>query len=152
MKRLQGLIAATLTTIVISLGMLVIGVSAAANTNSVPVSNSPAEAAQASLASSAAVSTAGSAAANTASANAAAVAAQAQAQLTQAQAKIDQLQNLIKQYQDREKQYQTEIKSQAQKLTDANNQEATFQQVLQALQDRGLIQISRDGRIFVAGG
>lgn len=132
MKRLQGLIAATVTTMVISLGMFVIGVSAAVNTNRVPVSNSPAQA---------------SLAANTTAAKASAKAAP-----DAAQAQIDQLQNLIKQYQEREQQYQTEIKSQAQKLADATNQANTLQQVLVALQQRGLIQITRDGRIFIAGG
>lgn len=136
MKRLQGLIAAAVTTIVISLGMLVIGADAATNTNRAPVNDTPAQAAQASLAKTSSTN----ATANTATAT------------DPAQAQIAQLQGLVKQYQDREKQYQAEIKSQAQKLADANNQAATFQQVLQALQERGLIQITRDGRIFVAGG
>ncbi len=142
MKRLQGIIAATLTTLVVSLGMLVIGANAATNTNVVPVSNSPAQAAQASLVSNSAANTS----AQTAQSN-----AQAQ-QINAMQAQIDQLQNQIKQYQSREQQYQAEIKSQAQKLNDANQQANTFQQVLMALQERGLIQITRDGRIFVAGG
>jgi peptidoglycan hydrolase CwlO-like protein len=137
MKRLQGIIAATIVTIIISLGMVVIGADAATNVNSVPVSNSPAAASLAS-----------------ATANTSAQAAQdaQSAQLTAMQAQIDQLQNLVKQYQSREQQYQTEIKSQAQKLAGANQQANTFQQVLMALQQRGLIQITSDGRIFVAGG
>jgi peptidoglycan hydrolase CwlO-like protein len=146
MKRLQGIIAATIVTIVISLGMLVIGADAATNVNSVPVNNSPKGVpAAASLASAASSSTAN------ASAQTAHDTAQA-AQLTAMQAQIDQLQGLVKQYQTREQQYQTELKSQAQKLATANNQANTFQQVLTALQDRGLIQITSDGRIFVAGG
>ena len=146
MKRLQGIIAATIVTVVISLGMLVIGADAATNVNSVPVSNPPA---QASLASS---STAGTAANTTAQTAQDSAAAAQDAQFKAMQDQIDQLQSQIKQYQSREQQYQTEIKSQAQKLAQADQQANTFQQVLAALQDRGLIQITRDGRIFVAGG
>ncbi len=142
MKRLQGIIAATIVTIVISLGMLVIGADAATNVNSVPVNNSPA---QASLASSSTANVSAQTAQDSA-------AAAQDAQFKAMQAQIDQLQSQIKQYQSREQQYQTEIKSQAQKLAQADQQANTFQQVLAALQDRGLIQITRDGRIFVAGG
>ena len=51
MKRLQGLIAAAFITVLVALGMLVIGVNAVANANSVPVSDSPAQASTASTAS-----------------------------------------------------------------------------------------------------
>jgi biotin-(acetyl-CoA carboxylase) ligase len=124
MKRLQGLIAATFVTGIVALGMVGIGVNATTNPNSVPVSDSPAKAAQ--------VST------NTAA--------------DQTSAEIDQLQNLIKQYQSREQQYQTEIKSLSQKLADANATADQAQQILQALQQRGLIQITQDGRILLRGG
>jgi septal ring factor EnvC (AmiA/AmiB activator) len=139
MKRLQGIIAATVVTIIVSLSMLVIGVNAATNTNSVPVNTSPA---QASLASSTAADPSAQPASDSAQS----------AQLKAMQDQIDQLQSLVKQYQSREQQYQTEIKSQAQKLAQDDQQANTFQQILMALQDRGLIQITRDGRIFVAGG
>jgi hypothetical protein len=43
MKRLQGLIAATVVTGIVAVGMVGIGVNAASNTNSVPVSDSPAQ-------------------------------------------------------------------------------------------------------------
>ena len=126
MKRLQGLIAATLITGIVGFGMVGIGVNAASNANSVPVSNSPAQTAQA-----------------------AQVVTKAAPDQTSAQ--IDQLQNLIKQYQSREQQYQTEIKSLSQKLSDANAITDQAQQILQALQERGLIQITRDGRILLRG-
>ena len=127
MKRFQGLVAAAAITLVLALGMVVIGVDAASNTNTAPILSSPA---QASLAS--------------------ALASQAQAD--QSQAQIAQLQSLIKQYQDREKQYQSEIQSLSQKLNDASAQTDQLQQILMALQQRGIIQITRDGRIFVNGG
>ncbi len=123
MKRLQGLIAATLITGIVGFGMVGIGANAASNTDSVPVSNSPAQTAQAST----------------------------KAAPDQTSAQIDQLQNLIKQYQSREQQYQTEIKSLSQKLSDANATADQAQQILQALQERGIIQITRDGRIFLRG-
>ena len=77
MKRLQGLIAATLITSIVALVMVGIGVNAASNPDSVAVSSSPAKTTQAAQA-----------AANAAS--------------DQSTAQIDQLQNLIKQYQSRE--------------------------------------------------
>ena len=127
MKRLQGLIAATFITGIVALGMVGIGVNATTNPNSVAVSDSPAKTAQA----------------------AQAVTGAAPDQST---AEINQLQNLIKQYQSREQQYQTEIKSLSQKLSDANATADQAQQILQALQEHGIIQITQDGRILLRGG
>jgi len=124
MKRLQGLIAATFVTGIVALGMVGIGVNATSNPNGVAVSDSPAKTVQVS--------------ANTAA--------------DQTSAQIDQLQNLIKQYQSREQQYQTEIKSLSQKLSDANGTADQARQILQALQERGIIQITQDGRILLRGG
>jgi biotin-(acetyl-CoA carboxylase) ligase len=124
MKRLQGLIAATFITGLVAIGMVGIGVNATSNPSSVAVSNSPAQATQ--------------------------VSAKAAADQTSAQ--IDQMQNLIKQYQSREQQYQTEIKSLSQKLSDANATADQARQILQALQERGIIQITRDGQILLRGG
>jgi biotin-(acetyl-CoA carboxylase) ligase len=124
MKRVQGFIAATFITALVAVGMVGIGINAISNPNSVAVSDSPAQTTQ--------VST------NAAS--------------DQTSAQIDQLQNLIKQYQSREQQYQSEIKSLSQQLSDANATAEQAQQVLQALQERGIIQITRDGRIFLRGG
>jgi biotin-(acetyl-CoA carboxylase) ligase len=124
MKRLQGLIAAAFVTGIVALGMVGIGVNATTNPSSVTVSDSPAKTVQVS--------------ANTAT--------------DQTSAQIDQLQNLIKQYQSREQQYQTEIKSLSQKLSDANGTADQARQILQALQERGIIQITQDGRILLRGG
>jgi biotin-(acetyl-CoA carboxylase) ligase len=103
--------------------MVGIGVNAATNPDSVPVSDSPVQTIQA-------VSDGTS----------------------NDSAQIEQLQSLVKQYQDREQQYQTEIRSLSQQLSDANTQANQAQQVLQALQERGLIQITRDGQIFLRNG
>ena len=127
MKRLQGLIAATLITGIVAVGMVGIGVNAVSNPNSVAVSDSPAQAAPMAQ-------------------------AVANATSNQSAAQIEQLQNLIKQHQNREQQYQTEIKSLSQQLSDASATADQAQQVLQALQERGIIQITRDGRIFLRGG
>jgi uncharacterized protein YlxW (UPF0749 family) len=126
MKKLRGLIAATFVTAIVGLGMVGIGANALSNPNSVAASNSPAQAAQASQVSTTAAS--------------------------DQSAQIQQLQNLIKQYQSREQQYQTEIKSLSQKVADGSAEVTQAQQVLQALQERGIIQITRDGRIFLRGG
>jgi biotin-(acetyl-CoA carboxylase) ligase len=124
MKRLQGLIAATFITALVAVGTVGIGVNALSNPNTVAVSNSPAQAAQ--------VSTA--------------------AAPDPSAAQIEQMQKIINQYQSREQQYQTEIKSLSQKLSDANATADQARQVLDALQQRGIIQITQDGRIFLRGG
>jgi peptidoglycan hydrolase CwlO-like protein len=122
MKRLQGLIAATVVTGIVAVGMIGIGVNAASNTNSVAVSDSPAQTAQAAQ-------------------------AMAKAASDQTSTQIDQLQNLIKQYQSREQQYQTEIKSLSQKLSDANAT-ADHQQILQACKSAASFNHARR-RIFL---
>jgi hypothetical protein len=134
MKRLQGFIAATFITALVAVGTVGIGVNALSNPNSVAVSNSPAS--------------------NSLASNSPAQAAQvsSKAATDQTSAEIDQMQNLIKQYQSREQQYQTEIKSLSQKLSDANATADQARQILDALQQRGIIQITQDGRIFLRGG
>jgi hypothetical protein len=62
------------------------------------------------------------------------------------QASIDQLQNLVEQYQARELQYQTELQQAADQLNQTN---AELQQVVNTLQESGVIQITQDGRIFL---
>jgi peptidoglycan hydrolase CwlO-like protein len=136
MKRLQGLIAATLVTVIIALGMVAIGVNAASNSNSVPVSNSPA---QASTATTSNVVNISNSAAD-------------QAQIKQLQDTIKQYQDREKQYQDREKQYQTELAKVSQQMNDATAQAQQLQQILVALQQRGVIRISDDGRISIPRG
>jgi hypothetical protein len=132
MKRLQGFIAASFITAIVAVGTVGIGVNALSNPNSVAVSNAPASNSPAQSTQAAQIST--------------------KAATDQTSAEIDQMQNLIKQYQSREQQYQTEIKSLSQKLSDANATADQARQILDALQQRGIIQITQDGRIFLRGG
>jgi TolA-binding protein len=69
---------------------------------------------------------------------------------------VAQLQNLISQYQDREKQYQQREQQLQNQLSQTNAQlqeaQQTVQQaqmLLQALQQRGVIRVTNDGRIFI---
>lgn len=139
MKRLQGFIAATLVTFIVGFGMLAIGVNAASNSASVPVSDSPAQAASAGTTSKVVNVS------NT-------VADQSQAQIKQLQETIKQYQDREKQYQDREKQFQTELSKVSQQANDATAQAEQLQQILVALQQRGVINISADGRISIPRG
>ena len=72
------------------------------------------------------------------------------------QDQVAQLQSLVTQYQDREKQYQQREQQLQDQLTQANDQVQQDRQLLQqvqallsALQQRGLITIGSDGRIFI---
>lgn len=69
---------------------------------------------------------------------------------------LGQLQALVTQYQDREQQYQAREQQLQQQLAQANTQiqqdQQTLQQVqmlLAALQQRGMIQLTNDGRILI---
>ncbi len=121
MNRLRALAAAFIVTAFIAGGTLAVGVSAATNPDGVPASDSPTQAA-------------GSVTSTDTSA---------------AQAQINQLQNLIQQYQDREKQYQDREKQYQAQLDQANSQIQSLQQVLVELQQRGVIRVTRDGRILL---
>src|SRR5512138_2453368 len=136
MKTLPALLFALGITAVVAVTMVVIGANALINPNTVPVTNSPgSDVAAASFnASSTAGDPPGSQSAQT-------------AQSTQ----LAQLQALVAQYQSRETQYQTELNQAIQQLNTANaqiqqdNQEiAQFQQLLQTMQEDGLITITSD--------
>jgi predicted PurR-regulated permease PerM len=67
-----------------------------------------------------------------------------------------QLEGLIAQYQDREKQYQQREQQLQSDLAQANSQIQSDQQIIQqtrmllaALQQRGIIRVTEDGRIFI---
>jgi hypothetical protein len=122
-KQFTALLAATLITAVIGMTMLVIGVNAMTNRNGTPVSNSPATAA--------AVGSSPSAA-------------------SQAQ-QIAQLQSEVAQYQAREQQYQAALSSDNQQLTQTASEVQMIQQLLSYLQNRGLITIDSQGKIYVNG-
>jgi hypothetical protein len=61
----------------------------------------------------------------------------------------EQMQNLIAQYQEREKEYQDELSATRDQLDQALAMIQQYQGLFQYLQGRGLIQIDRDGRVFI---
>lgn len=122
-KQISAILAALFITGFIALCMTVVGVNALVNKNSVPVSNSPQ----------------------------ATVVASTTNDPPAAQTEIQQLQARINQYQQREQQYQQELQTAQQQLQDANSQIAQFQQLLQVMQQRGLILINQSGQIFLPG-
>jgi TolA-binding protein len=126
-KSFVAVLIALLMTAMIAVSVFAIGGAALINKNSVAVLNSPAQGSDASL--------------------------QASPQQTD---QINQLQNLVSQYQDREKQYQQREQQLQDQLAQANaqlqqNQELIQQvrELLRALQQRGLITVTDDGRIFI---
>ena len=142
MKKIQAIVAAILMTMLVGVCMLAIGVNAALNPNTVPVTDAPPDAA---AASSVVDSTAPDSQANSLIAQYQAREKQYQQQLNQANAQIQQLNSLVTQYQTREKQYQTQ-------LTQATTTAQQLQNVLNELQRRGIIRIMNDGSIQLRGG
>jgi peptidoglycan hydrolase CwlO-like protein len=117
-KHYTALLAALVITICMGAGMFLVSASALVNKNGVPVANSPAQ-------------------------------ATTTAQVQSAdQAQIQQLQDLVAQYQTRETQYQNELQTAGQNIQQAQDQIHQYQLILQALQQRGYIEI-RDGQIFI---
>ncbi len=141
MKRLQAFIAAIIITGLVAAGMLVIGLNAFFNTNAVQASDLPTSVA--------ANTPAGSNSTNTQS-----IAGGPTSTSAADQAKLAQLQNLVAQYQAREqqyhareKQYQDQLNQAATQLQQANSQLQQYQQILMALQQRGIIRIGSDGSV-----
>ena len=64
-------------------------------------------------------------------------------------AQIKLLQSQLAEYQTREQQYKTQLDKAAQQIRTDASQIQQFQMLLSALQNRGLITISSDGRIFL---
>jgi hypothetical protein len=122
-KQITALLAAMLITGTIAMSMLVIGVNAMTNQNGTVVSNSP-------VSSTAAIS-------NTP------ISDQAQ--------QIAQLQSEVAQYQAREQQYKTALDSDNTQLAQVASQIQMIQQLLSYLQNRGLITIDSQGKIYVNG-
>jgi chromosome segregation ATPase len=73
-------------------------------------------------------------------------------QVDASQATIQDLQATITQYQQREVQYQSELKKAADEINQANQQNQQFRQLILALQNAGVIQITQDGRVRITGG
>jgi hypothetical protein len=129
MKPLPPILFALVMTGIVAGAMIIIGGSALFNKNSLPVVNSPVAPTSQQVAS----------AANDPQNN--------------------QAQQLISQYQQREKQYQTQMNDAAQRLNQANQQLQqdnqaiqTYQQILVALQQRGLISVDQNGQILISRG
>ena len=141
MKRLQGLIAATLVTFIVGFGMLAIGVNAASNSNSVPVSDSPVSNSPASD------SRAQTSAATTSNVVNISNSAADQAQIKQLQDTLQQYQDREKQYQQREQQYQQMIQEQQAQLDAANQQVDQFKQFVLFLQSRGVVTVDNQGQV-----
>ncbi len=125
-KQFAALIAAILMTTCIALAILAVGGAALFNPNGTTASNSHVQASQITGAN------------------------------TPQDAQVQQLQSLIAQYQSREQQYQAREKQYQEQLDQANAQVRQLQEqmqqaqfLLQALQQRGLITITSDGRIFI---
>lgn len=79
-------------------------------------------------------------------------AAPADNQVSVSQANIQDMQSTISQYQAREAQYQKELQQAADQLNQANAQNLQYQQLFQALQNAGVIQLSPDGQVFISRG
>ena len=123
----MAVLIALFVTACVGASIFAIGGAALVNKNVIPASNSPAQASNASIVNSA-----------------------------QQTDQVGQLQGLISQYQDREQQYQQREQQLQQELAQANAQIQQDQQTLQqvqtllgALQQRGLIRLTNDGRIVI---
>jgi peptidoglycan hydrolase CwlO-like protein len=127
-KQLPALIAAVLMTVFIALVMVVTSANALLNKNAVDPSNS-----------------ASTSAATEAASNA------SQAQIKQLQDRINEYAQREQQYQQREQQAQQTISNDQQQLQQAALQVQQIQQLLSALQDRGLIRIQNNGTILITG-
>jgi len=122
MNKKPALIAAFLTTAVIAVVMLMIGISAYINPDSVPVNSSPVTQANAS--------------------NVSLAQAAGSDQVAQLQALVAQFQSREQQYQAREQEYQSQ-------LSQANTQIQQYTQILTQLQQRRIISIDRNGQISI---
>jgi uncharacterized protein HemX len=63
---------------------------------------------------------------------------------------IQDLQAIMSQYQVRETQYQSELQQAAEQINEISQQNLQYQQLFQALQNAGLIQLTSDGRVFIS--
>jgi TolA-binding protein len=125
-KPLIALLFAFLMTACVGISILAIGGVALFNPNGAVASNSRTQAAQ------------------PADAGAA-----AQIQIQQLQSLVGQYQAREQQYRAREQQYQQQLDQTNARVQQAQQQMQQIQLLLQALQERGLITITSDGRIFI---
>ncbi len=121
-KQVIAFIAAVVITGIVALTMLIVGVNAEINPNSVPVSNSPAQAVLQGTTNSTSSTTSGS----------------PQAQIAQLQAEVSQ--------------YQAALQNAQTQLNQASQEMQTVQQLLTYLQQHGIIRIDSQGNITVLRG
>jgi septal ring factor EnvC (AmiA/AmiB activator) len=127
MKQISAVIAALVMTLLTGAAIAVIGGNAYLNSNTLPIENAPGQA----------------------STTTPAPATVSQQSESASQEQVKQLQNLIAQYQAREKQYQDQLNEATQRLQQANSEIQQYQDLLSALQDRGVIRVGRGGQIFI---
>jgi uncharacterized protein YlxW (UPF0749 family) len=128
-KHRKALMIAFGMTLMLILGMCVIGGAAVLNPNGVPVSQAASDAKVAGQADVAVVSN-----------------ASAQADL---QTRVSQLESLVSQYQQREKQYQSELNTVQSQLDESQAQVTQYQQILQFLVDRGVLRVNNNGQLML---
>jgi hypothetical protein len=147
MKAIPAILFALAMTGLIAIAMLLVGANAFFNPNTVPVA-SAASAAPADV---------------TTISDPSGVASQPGQ--TSDQQQLAEMRQLLQQYQDREKQYQQRLDEAVQRLNAANQQiqdanaqiqqdnqsVATYQQIMQELQRRGVITIDNNGQIYLRG-
>jgi septal ring factor EnvC (AmiA/AmiB activator) len=86
---------------------------------------------------------------NTVPIKASAAAPQDAAALNSQNAALQQLQSQITQYQARETQYQTQLQQAADQINQLTQQNQQYQNLVNYLQNIGLIQVTQDGRVFI---
>lgn len=79
-------------------------------------------------------------------------AAQPDSNISAVQTTNQDLQATISQYQAREAQYQSELQQAADQINELNQQNLQYQQLVQTLQNAGVIQITPDGQVLVSRG
>jgi hypothetical protein len=137
MRNLTALLASFLITGTTAVAMLGIGGNALLNKNTVPIADAPTGASQAALPGSSSAAAPADPSSGTADATA---------------AQVRQLTDLVTQYQQREQQYKSQLDQVSQELSQENSQIQSYQQLLLALQERGIIAITQDGRILIPRG
>jgi hypothetical protein len=141
-RPLPAILAAAAITLMIGLAFVLLGANALLNPG-IPLLQSPSDA-QAAGPDNVAAATADTAG------QPQELAAQFQAREQEYQAREKQYADQIKQYQSREQQLNQQLQQAVQQRDTAANQAQQYQQVLEALQQAGVIQISPNGQIFLS--
>ncbi len=131
-KKWPAFIAALIITGILAIGLILIGFNALFNPNTVAVANAPGTSSHVS--------------------SATASSGSQSAQLQQMQSLLSQYQQRIQQYQSREQQYQQQLQQAQQQLQQVEQQSQQAVQLIQALQQAGVIQINSNGQVFLRGG